>query len=144
MKRALLALALALLAAACSGGSGSPSGPTATPAVVPEDGAITITASEWQFVPASIAVQQGQEVHIQLQNDGRILHDLKIAGLDAEVIESISSGPLSADDGELFVGAEAGEQGTLVFVPRQAGTFTYYCSLEGHPALGMEGTLTVR
>ena len=143
MKRALLAVALALLFAACSGG-GSPSGPTATPAVVPEDGAITITASEWQFAPASIAAQQGQEVRIQFQNDGRILHDLTIADLDADVIESISSGPLSAGEGELFVGAEAGDRGTLVFVPRQAGTFTYYCSLDGHRALGMEGTLTVR
>ena len=36
-------------------------------------------------------------------------------------------------------GAEDSEK-----VELKAGTYTYYCSLPGHRAAGMEGTLTVR
>ena len=83
-------------------------------------------------------------MRIVLQNEGQVLHNLKIDALDAELRESRSSGPLSADEGELFVGAEAGDEGTLAFVPQESGTFVFYCTIRGHRQLGMEGALTVQ
>jgi uncharacterized cupredoxin-like copper-binding protein len=141
VRTALPALLLLLLTAACSTGEGA-GGPTATPAA-PVDGRLTVRASEWGFEPSSIVVERGQAVTIVLQNDGRILHDLKLDDLDAEVLESRSSGPLEADPGELFVGADSGKEGTLVFRPLEAGSYTFYCTVQGHRAFGMEGTLTV-
>lgn len=82
-------------------------------------------------------------MRIVLTNEGRILHNLKLEGLAADGIESRSSGPLSAEEGELFVGAAAGEDGTLTLVPQQAGTFVFFCTIRGHRRLGMEGVLTV-
>lgn len=136
---ALLLLALAL--AAC-GGSSSPAGPAPTP-VRPADGALTLRAFEWGFEPQAIALRRGEQVEITLENEGRVLHNFKIEDLAANDIESHSSGPLSGEENQLFVGAEAGQVGTLSFVPQASGSFTFYCTIRGHRQLGMEGTLTV-
>ena len=132
---------MALLFAACTAG-GDSGQPTAT-AVAPANGALTIRAFEWGYEPETIVLRQGEEVRIVLDNDGEILHNLKIDGLEAELIESRSTGPLTGDENQLFVGADDGQQGTLVFVPQQSGEFTYYCTLQRHRQLGMEGTLIV-
>jgi uncharacterized cupredoxin-like copper-binding protein len=140
-----LALACALTAALALGvacGGGSDGAPAATPAA-PVDGQLTVRAFEWGFEPAAIILRQGEQVRMELVNGGSILHNWKVDDLPAQVIESSSSGPLEGGEGEAFVGAEAGQEGTLVLVPEAAGTYTYYCTLQGHRELGMEGTLTV-
>ncbi len=134
----IAAVAVALLSACGSGASGPPPTP-----VAPVDGVITVRAVEWGYEPEALVLQRGEQVRIVLDNDGAILHNLKIDELDGELIESVSTGPLSGDDGQLFVGADQGQQGTLTFVPLEAGEFAFYCTLERHRQLGMEGTLIV-
>ena len=132
---------LLFLVAACGGGSAALGSPTP---VAPTDGALTVRAFEWGFEPEAIVLQRDQQVRIVLENDGAILHNFKVEDdLAADVIESHSAGPLSGDDGELFVGAEAGQQGTLLFIPQESGTFNFYCTIQGHREIGMEGVLTV-
>ena len=143
VRRAATLTLLALILTSCGDASPGASGPTPTPAA-PVDGALAVRASEWEFEPRAIALQRGEEVRIVLENGGDILHNLKIEGeLTADVIESRSSGGPSAQEGELFVWAGSGDEGTLIFVPKSAGTYTFYCTIDRHRALGMEGTLTV-
>ena len=137
-----LLLPVFVVLVACSG-SGAPEGPPPTP-VSPANGVLTVRAFEMGYEPSVIALPQDEEVRIELENDGVILHSFKVDNLDADVIESRSSGPLSGKEGQLFVGADAGGDGTLVFVPRASGTFAFYCTLEGHRQFGMEGTLIVQ
>lgn len=135
-------LLLTALGAAC-GGDGDAGGPPPTPAA-PLDGELTVSAFEWGFEPQAIALAQGEEVRIVLQNDGSILHNFKVEEqLSANVISSESTGPLSADEDELFVGADGGQRGVLVFVPQGPGTFVFYCTIQNHRQLGMEGVLVV-
>jgi uncharacterized cupredoxin-like copper-binding protein len=139
---AVLALALAALAAACGGGGGGESAAPVTP-VAPTDGVLNVRAFEWGFEPTALLLTQDETVTIQLQNDGRVLHNFKVADMPADVLVSDSTGPLSADEGEVFVGAEGGVLGIMELVPLEAGTYTFYCTIAGHRELGMEGTLTV-
>jgi len=138
---ATLASTLLLLAGACSSSSG-PAGPTATPAS-PSDGQITIVSSEWGYGPEAIVLQLGQEVRLTFENEGAILHNFKVDDLEIEVIEEISSGGFSGDEGELFVGADSDDVGLLRFVPLEAGEYEFYCTIANHRQLGMEGRLTV-
>ena len=138
---AYLTLALGLLILT-SCGSGSPSGPTPTPAA-PQNGALVVRASEWNFQPSRTVLRQGEQVRIELQNAGEILHDFRVDGLTADVADSRSDGPLSAGQGDVFVSADAGKTGILVFTPRQTGTFTFYCDVPRHRQLVMRGTLVV-
>ena len=138
---AVAAALIGALLAAC--GLSGPSGPTPTPAA-PENGVLAVSAAEWRFQPSRIVLRQGEQVRIELRNDGAILHDLKIEDLSADGVQSQSSGPLSGNEGELFVGADPGKEGTLVFTPTETGAFTYYCTIPQHRQLGMKGTIIVQ
>ena len=85
----------------------------------------------------------GEMVSIVLQNDGAILHDIKIRDMPADSVSSDGSGPLTAKEGEAFVSADSGDSGTLALVPSQPGTYEFYCTVAGHEGLGMHGTITV-
>jgi plastocyanin len=63
---------------------------------------------------------------VELDNQGAIMHNVVIEELDDQMI-------LEAPGGET-------DSGT---VELEAGEYTYYCSVPGHRAAGMEGTLTV-
>lgn len=134
------ALAGALLLG-CSGGGSGPAA-NATP-VAATNGQIALRAFDMGFDPPALLLRRGEQVLIVLYNDGSTLHDLKVDELEADVIEKHSSGPLSGEEDELFVSASSNRQATLTFIPTEAGTFTFYCTISGHRQLGMEGAITV-
>lgn len=139
----MLACVVALLLVFCGGGEEEPVAPL-TP-VAPVDGFLAVSGFDFSFEPAAIIVRRDEVIRIAFTNDSEgILHNLKIGDLEADSVESESSGSLSADEGELFVGAEPGGEGSLSFVPREAGTFEFYCTIRGHRTLGMEGAFIVQ
>ncbi len=139
----MLLLSCGVLMVACGDATGRPAG-TPLPPATPEDGVLSVGAFEWGFAPEAIVLIQGEEVRIDFENQGEVIHNFRIEELGAEGVESESTGSQSADEGELFVGANAGDTGTLIFIPSESGTFDFYCTIRGHRSLGMEGTLTVR
>ncbi|MFA9444076.1 cupredoxin domain-containing protein [Egicoccus sp. AB-alg6-2] len=121
---ASILLAAAIGVTACGGGSEpQPAGATAEAAA---EAGVTITANEFAFEPGDFSLPADADTELTLKNTGVVEHDI--------VVEEL-------DDREL-VFAAAGETTTeTVSVP--AGTYTFYCSIPGHRAGGMEGTLTV-
>lgn len=140
---ALAALVLAgTLLVSCGGSHDESDGPTATP-VAPTNGELDVRAQEWGFEPSSIVLTESEQVNIVLQNDGEILHDLRIRDMPVDSVSSASSGPLRAKEGEALVSADSGDSGTLALVPSQAGTYEFYCTIAGHEQRGMRGTIAV-
>lgn len=74
----------------------------------------------------TIKVKQGETVAITLINTSGV-HDLAIPGLN------VKSAKLS----------DRGARTTVQFTPETTGEYTYYCTLPGHRAAGMEGPLIV-
>jgi plastocyanin len=108
-----VALGLALAGCGASGGSG---------AVV---GEISLKATEFAYVPGQVHVSGPGQVKITLQNQGMVEHDFAIEGAQ----------------GKLLVKPDT--TGTSTFTLPKAGTYTFACTVEGHKAAGMKGTLTV-
>ena len=90
------------------------------------DGArrVEVVGNAFTFDPDEIHVTAGEDIAIVLTSED-ILHDLTIDELDAHV---------AADKGDT---AEGG------FRADEPGSYTYYCTVEGHREAGMEGTLVV-
>jgi uncharacterized cupredoxin-like copper-binding protein len=85
--------------------------------------AVTVTATEFKFKLSKLSVPHGTVV-FTVVNKGKISHDFKINGKKTPLIKSGKSAKL-----------------TVTF---KAGKFKYLCTVPGHSALGMKGTLTVK
>lgn len=81
-------------------------------------------AEDIKFASAPAELPAGT-VTFKLVNNGAIAHDVTIEEIDEDVVH-----------------AEGGQTGTGT-VELEPGEYTYYCSVPGHRAAGMEGKLTV-
>ncbi len=79
------------------------------------------------LINPTLTVREGDVVQITLINGEGAEHDFVAPELDAR--------------SEFVTGI--GSSTTLVFKPAKAGSFSYYCSVSGHRAAGMEGLVTV-
>lgn len=115
-----LALAAAVLLAACS------SGPIASVAPAPS-GAVALEAKEYRFTPSTLTVPAG-DVRFWVRNTGTVEHEFELFKGDAVVgeIEGLVPGLVK----EKVINLATGE-------------YTFMCKLSGHDQLGMKGTLTV-
>jgi uncharacterized cupredoxin-like copper-binding protein len=84
---------------------------------------VTVRASEFKFVLSKKRVAKGT-VYFKVSNKGTIAHDFKINGKKSRLL-----GP--------------GKSTTLKVIFSKAGKFRYICTIPGHAAAGMKGTLTV-
>ena len=119
---ATVALAsVALTAAACGSTTG-----TGAPVVVPS-GAISVEAKEYEFTPSTLTVPAGA-VTFAVRNGGTQEHEFEI--FKGETVVDEVEGLVPGLTKTLTVNLEAGE-------------YTYFCKLNGHDQLGMQGSLTV-
>lgn len=84
---------------------------------------VNIDAGNFFFKPSTINAKVGQKVTVNFNNSG--FHDFSIDALGINVDLRNKS------------------TGTVTFTPTKAGTFEYYCSVPGHKASGMKGSLVV-
>ena len=105
----------------------SPASSTAgTPAVSAVGSAIAIDMQDIKFSTTEMTIPANTPVTINLANTGASTHNFNIDDLDIE----------SGD-------YEAGKTGTVT-INAAPGEYEYYCSVPGHKAAGMAGTLIVR
>jgi uncharacterized cupredoxin-like copper-binding protein len=131
--RALALVTVAALTAACgaaaTGGAGAGA---AIPALEGPAGAqrVTVTVGNaMQFAPASMVVRAGQPVELTLRNGGGIPHDFALA--------EGASHPVKIE-------AQGGQTARGAFTIDTPGTYVFVCTVPGHAAAGMRGTITAQ
>jgi plastocyanin len=122
----IAASVLALVLAACGGGGDTADG-GADGALTAEGGAVTIQGLDTLKYSATEIIAQPGTLEVTLECEPAVNHDFVIEELGDEVV----------------VECAAGETATGTTSELEPGTYTYYCSVPGHRAAGMEGTLTV-
>lgn len=85
---------------------------------------VSVTASDFSFKLSKRAVPKGS-VAFTITNNGQLPHDFKIAGKKTAQIQPGSTAKLSVRFAK-------------------AGRYAFSCTVAGHAASGMKGTLTVR
>ncbi|MGH2352435.1 MAG: plastocyanin/azurin family copper-binding protein [Chloroflexota bacterium] len=124
-----VALTTACGAAATTGGAGAGVAvqAPAAPAGVQQ---VTVTVGNaMQFVPASFVVRAGQPVELTLRNGGGIPHDFALA--------EGASRPVTIE-------AQGGRTARGTFTIDTPGTYVFLCTVPGHAAAGMRGTITAQ
>jgi plastocyanin len=130
MKRLIFVATIAFLLAACGG-----SEPEAPPPV-----AVTVEGLDtFQFTPATLSLPAGAQVDLTFKNGGGLDHNFVLVGQNVD--------PLSVTEADALGGVNAGTvaaggEKNFTFTAPAAGTYQYVCTIAGHAAGGMVGTLT--
>lgn len=125
--RSLGLVAIAVIAAACSGGSGgTTAGPTGSPAPSPSGapGGIVVAAKDLKFSTATIAAPADKAFAVLLDNQESVPHNIAIKDASGTVVYK----------GQIVSGAQVVNN----VGPLAAGAYEFFC--EVHP--DMKGTLT--
>jgi uncharacterized cupredoxin-like copper-binding protein len=85
---------------------------------------VTVAATDFKFKLSKTSVPKGSVTFV-VTNKGKVPHDFKINGKVTPMLK-------------------AGKSAKLVVKFAKAGKFPYLCTVPGHAALGMKGTLTVK
>ncbi len=99
-------------------------------AVKEQNGTLQINADptgQLKFTASSASATAGQ-VTVKMKNASGVPHDIGIKGGGINQV-----GPIVSNGGV-----------STVSVTLKPGTYTFYCSVDGHEAAGMKGTLTVK
>lgn len=112
------------------GGSAAPSGPATS---------VSVSASEFAFDPADVAIVADTDVEVTLDNVGAVEHNWTVleAGTTISTEADYDDGLAVAD---VAAAAGASESGT---VNLPAGSYQIICTVPGHFGAGMEGSLEV-
>jgi uncharacterized cupredoxin-like copper-binding protein len=113
-------LVVPIVFGACGGGDGDSSG---NAPVEPGARTIAVDARNYEFAPDQIDVEAGEDVAIALHSEDQ-RHDLTL------------------EDGGLVVEVEGGKTAKGGLRLAEPGSYSFYCSIPGHRAAGMVGTIT--
>jgi uncharacterized cupredoxin-like copper-binding protein len=92
-------------------------------------GSVNLSATDYKFDPSDPSVKAGQ-VTFNEQNNGQVTHSLEI--------EDVTPG----HDQELEGDVSPGQSGKLT-VNLAPGKYEFYCPVDNHKEMGMEGDITV-
>lgn len=111
---------------------------------------IEIETKNMAFSTKQITLKAGVPVRLFLVNNDTVVHDFSVDTIPVDVTAQTAN-PDPAEhthagekEPDLHVAVLAGEKGWVEFTPMAAGTYTFYCSVSGHMAGGMQGTLVVK
>jgi uncharacterized cupredoxin-like copper-binding protein len=92
-------------------------------------GTVDLSATDFKFTPSDPSVKAGN-VNFTLKNDGQTTHSLEIEDVNGQDVE------LEGD-------VSPGQSGTLT-ANLKPGTYEFYCPVDNHRDMGMEGEITVK
>ena len=124
MRGVLLLLVVGGLIAGCGSDDSNDQAAGDTNAVA---GSVELTATDFKFDPSTVELAKSGEMTFTLVNDGQSTHALEIEGQGIE-----------KESDEVDGGGT-----TTLTVDLKPGDYEFYCPVDDHRAMGMEGTLTV-
>jgi uncharacterized cupredoxin-like copper-binding protein len=92
-------------------------------------GTVDLAATDFKFSPADPTVKSGN-VTFDMKNDGQTTHSLEIENVNGA-------------DKKLAGEVSPGQSGTLT-VDLKPGKYEFYCPVDNHKQMGMEGEITVK
>ena len=95
-----------------------------TPSPIAGAREVTITAKDLSFTPAEVSVKPGEAINIAFHNADEMVHDFTIPSLGVHVV------------------AQPGATVTFGVAVASPGSYEFFCTVPGHAAAGMHGTIT--
>jgi len=140
---ALALVAVAGLLAAC-GGTGLDGGDS-------EVREVRVRATDdLRFEPSEMRLRRGQSVRLMMENMGDSVHDFTVdempmmgGGTQGGPHDMGNGMTMDTSEYAMHMAVQSHRDGVMEFTPTESGSYTYYCTTNGHRDAGMEGTIVV-
>lgn len=103
---------------------------------------IDVTLADFHFSPCSFTVPAGEEITLNSNNSGAVIHNFMIMSLGKTAGPEFNDEDLPNVYWKLDV-SPGGDSSTVFTAPEQPGDYEVVCSVPGHLQAGMVGKLTV-
>jgi plastocyanin len=127
-KRFVLVLLVMMLLASCGGG------PSTT---------LDVTMSDFQFTPNRYTVPAGEEITLNIVNNGSVVHNFVIMKLGTSAGETFDAEDEANVYWQVTDIQPNGDTSPTFTAPAEPGEYQVVCRTVGHIASGMVGTLVV-
>jgi len=100
---------------------------------------------DMKFSPNAITIKQGETIRFQVQNKGKMLHEMVI-GTKKELDDHAAmmlKHPNMEHDEPYMAHVDAGQSADIVWLFNRAGDFEFACLIPGHYQAGMAGKIKV-
>jgi uncharacterized cupredoxin-like copper-binding protein len=128
-----LATVFGLALAGCGGDDSSSTTAASSTTTAAQAGgggsSVNVSETEYKLNPSDPTVKAGQ-VSFNVTNDGQVVHNLEVEGPNGEQ--------------ELNSDLSPGQSGTLSVDLSKPGKYEFYCPVDDHKQMGMEGEITVK
>ena len=129
---AVLAASLLLILSACGASNGAST-------------SVSLTMTDFTFLPNTLTVPAGEEITLTLTNSGAVAHDLMIMKLGQDISSGAHVGPEALAnvfwEQELLAAGETVKSSFTA--PTEPGEYQIVCGVAGHLEAGMQGRLIV-
>lgn len=102
-----------------------------------------------RYLSSNVSLKRDHKVLLTLKNDDSVEHDIEISPFSYEKLETSNNHSehdhtmTNEDDSVFHLHVEPNETNQISFIPKEAGIFTYYCTIPGHKESGMIGKIKV-
>lgn len=103
---------------------------------------VDVTMADYTYEPHEMVIPAGQQITLNLTNNGAVHHEFVIMKLGTTVGESFGD----EDEENIYweQEVEPGQQMSVTFTaPSEPGVYQFVCGIEGHYTAGMKGTIRV-
>jgi uncharacterized cupredoxin-like copper-binding protein len=101
-------------------------------------------ANELRFVPNTLRFEAGKRYKLKLSNPSKLKHYFTAKDFADNIWnQKVEAGNVEIKGAIHEVELKPTAQADWVFVPIKSGTYELHCSIPGHAAAGMTGTLTI-
>lgn len=129
----VLLFVFSLLLGAC-GNAGASAEPVTT---------LDVEMTEFMFAPATYIVPAGQEITLNLSNDGAIVHEFLVLKLGVSVKVPFDH-DARAEDILFQAKLNPGNVETFTLILPEPGEYEVLCAVPGHIEAGMLGSITAK
>ena len=107
---------------------------------------IEVELGDHHYTPSDLVFERNRPTILRLKNVGGVAHDLKgdafFRAIVAKMAMSTAGRVVTPYLHSIYIRQR--QEMELWFIPLDAGTFPFFCTIGDHQASGMEGTITIR
>ncbi len=107
---------------------------------------VELTLEDHSYTPSSLLLERNKPYVLRLRNVGNVSHNMAggsfFSGVAIKMAQNAAGRVVTPVLSSVYI--KSGQEMEMWLVPIRAGRYSFFCSIDDHRVLGMEGEITIR